>query len=248
MYNGYVILVARVKGKGLSFSPYEFDPKEPRVTKVTITGSKSYEIHSTVYFKNVENSGIGKALAVKVVKKALDRIAYKYLSSIDNAEILTEQFNPINPQSGGPQLGPLTACGIGHYDPPQPVNIDASALKLVLEQTTSLGERYYGFLRSACQSTSPVEEFMHLYHILLMIFKDKQVEVEAFIIQENPSMPLQDRLHPQGKKSKETVYTRLRNEFAHTRPEVNLDNTKEQMVTRVSELRNLTKRAIELHS
>ncbi len=44
----------------------------------------------------------------------------------------------------------------------------------------------------------------------------------------------------------ETVYTRLRNELAHTRPGVSLHNTKTEMASRVGELVALTKRAIEL--
>ncbi len=44
----------------------------------------------------------------------------------------------------------------------------------------------------------------------------------------------------------ETVYTRLRNELAHQRAGVNLDNTKAEMSNRLSRLIALTKRAIEL--
>jgi len=45
----------------------------------------------------------------------------------------------------------------------------------------------------------------------------------------------------------ETVYTRLRNELAHKRAGVNIDNTKAEMANRLGGLIALTKRAIELH-
>ena len=46
----------------------------------------------------------------------------------------------------------------------------------------------------------------------------------------------------------ETVYTRLRNEFAHGRPGVNLDQTKGEMADRIGGLVLLTKRAIERYA
>ena len=44
----------------------------------------------------------------------------------------------------------------------------------------------------------------------------------------------------------ETIYTRLRNEFAHTRVGVDLATTKEVMVNRLGGLLALVRRAIEL--
>ncbi len=79
-----------------------------------------------------------------------------------------------------------------------------------------------------------------------MIYNDKQTEVDSFIISEDPPVP--QTQHPEKKPgAKETVYTRLRNEFAHKRAGVNLDNTKSEMANRLGGLIGLTKRAIELH-
>jgi hypothetical protein len=87
---------------------------------------------------------------------------------------------------------------------------------------------------------------MHLYHILLILYNDKQIKVDKFIRDEDPSVPqIQHRLKAQGKM--ETVYTRLRNEFAHKRDNVDLEQTKAEMARRLGDLRMLTKRAIELH-
>jgi len=44
----------------------------------------------------------------------------------------------------------------------------------------------------------------------------------------------------------ETVYTRLRNEFAHKRAGVDLQKTKAGMADKLGGLRTLAKRAIEL--
>ena len=87
---------------------------------------------------------------------------------------------------------------------------------------------------------------MHLYHILLMLFDDDQPKVDKFILDEDPNVPLTPDPRP-NRKTKETIYTRLRNEFGHKRVGVNLDNTKAEMANRLGGLITLTKRAIELH-
>jgi hypothetical protein len=45
----------------------------------------------------------------------------------------------------------------------------------------------------------------------------------------------------------ETIYTQLRNKFAHARTGVDLDQTKSKMGDWLPKLVALTKRAIELH-
>jgi hypothetical protein len=126
------------------------------------------------------------------------------------------------------------------------LGLSAADLKTELEQAAPPGEHNFGLLRSARQSISPVEEFMHLYHILLMLFNDLQADVDAFILGEEPSVPLTQ--HPlKAPGVKETIYTRLRNEFGHKLAGVNVDNTKAEMANRLGGLITLTKRAIELH-
>ena len=126
------------------------------------------------------------------------------------------------------------------------LGISSPQLKIQLEQPTPPGERNFGLLRSARQSDSPVEEFMHLYNVLLMLFNDRQLDVDSFIVAEEPAVP--QTQHPQKSPGKmETVYTRLRNELAHQRAGVVIDQTKAEMANRLSGLIALTKRAIELH-
>jgi hypothetical protein len=48
-------------------------------------------------------------------------------------------------------------------------------------------------------------------------------------------------------KKMETIYTQLRNKFAHARTGVDLDQTKSKMGDWLPKLVALTKRAIELH-
>jgi len=126
------------------------------------------------------------------------------------------------------------------------VGVPAARLKTELEQASPPGEGNFGLFRSARLSMSPMEEFMHLYHTLLMLFNDSQAAVDAFIRGEDPVVP--QTQHPlKGPGVMETIYTRLRNELAHKRAGVNLHNTKTEMAERLGGLIALTKRAIELH-
>src|SRR5207248_10226612 len=103
-----------------------------------------------------------------------------------------------------------------------------ATLKPELEQASPPGERHFSLFRSALLSPSPVEAFMHLYNLLLMLYHDSQADVDAFIVGQDPAVP--QTQHPMKKAGvMETVYTRLRNEFAHTRPGVNITTTKGDM-------------------
>jgi hypothetical protein len=83
-----------------------------------------------------------------------------------------------------------------------------------------------------------------------MLFSDKQDLVDDFIEKYDPTVP--QSLKPprpkrtkRPKREKETDYTRLRNEFAHKRDDVDLQKTKADMANQLGGLRNLAKLAIE---
>src|SRR5206468_3507544 len=86
----------------------------------------------------------------------------------------------------------------------------AEPTKSQLEQAAPPGEHNYALFRSAMQATSPVEEFMLLYNLLLMLHNDKQGDVDAFILNEDPGVPTTPNPNPRSPGFMETVYTRLR--------------------------------------
>lgn len=245
MFKGTVKFRARIKGNGLTFPLFEFNPNEPGVEKVQVEGPNGDEILSTVHLASVATHRDGKAIATKVNTAALDRISFYHGIAIENAQITDAQFSPLDPQPGV-LVAATGNYAITGYPVSLVVGIPAARLKTELEQASPPGEQDFGLFRSARQSMSPVEEFMHLYHILLMLFNDSQADVDAFILREDPAVP--QTWHPlRGPGVMETVYTRLRNELAHRRAGVNLHNTKTEMANRLGGLIALTKRAIELH-
>jgi hypothetical protein len=180
----------------------------------------------------------------------LDRISISRDIAIENGQPETA-LSPINSQNGVITVPTGSLTTVGNHSKVS-LSFPCADLKPILEEAAPTGERYFPFLRSARLSTSPVEEFMRLYNILLMLFNDEQAEIEKFIFEQNPGV--RSEMRPKFKRprrkslEKETIYTRLRNELGHNRTGGNLDKTQAEMKKCLDELRALTKRAIELHS
>ena len=255
MLRGIVKFRARIVDADVTFPLVEFNPNEPGIEKVEIEGPNGKEILTAVHLNGVASPTDGIAIATKVHIAALDRISFFQGIAIENGHVTEKEFSPIDPPPPGEfclnaEAGQLSLVG---KDATLAVGLSASHVKTELEQVTPSGERNFRLFRSARLSTSPVEEFMHLYNILLMLFDDEQAGVEEFIFEQEPGVQWKHRpevKRPKRRKplKKETVYTRLRNELGHKRPDVNLDDTKAEMTKCLSELRALTKRAIELLS
>jgi hypothetical protein len=246
MLKGTVSFVAKIKGNGISFPLTEFIPNEPGVDKVEIEGPNGDEIRSTVHVNAVATQDEGRALAAKVNTATLDRLAFFHATAIEKARITGDQFTPVTPPPGAHLIAATGYLVLSGGEARPVLGIPPAHIKAELEQASPPGESTFGLFRSARQSESPVEEFMHLYNALLMLYNDSQADVDAFIVGEDPAVP--QRQHPRKPPGvMETVYTRLRNELAHQRAGVSLDNTKAEMVNRLGGLIAVTKRAIELH-
>jgi hypothetical protein len=246
MYKGSVEFVAEIKGNGLTFPRFDFNPHKPGVDKVEIEGLDGDLICSTVHLTTVQSCEAGISLATEVNTAALNRIAFCENIAIENARVKRDDFSSLDVQPGAHVLVAGTGCyALTGGDVKFPVGRSPARLKAELQQPTAPGERYYGLFRSARQSMGPIEEFMHLYHILLMIYNDKQADVDEFILSADASVP--QTQHPRKKDSgvMETVYTRLRNEFAHERVGIDLEQTKAEMTHRLGDLRTLTRQAIK---
>jgi hypothetical protein len=245
MFKGTVSFQATIRGNGLKFDRFEFISSETGVEKVEIEGPNGDEIHTTVFFASVPSRDEGKSLAEKVTTAALDRIAFHHGVVIENPRITGHQFSPLRPQPGVIEVECGEYACVGNAAS-LVLGIAAATLRSKLEQASPPGERNYGLLRSARQSLSPVEEFLHLYNILRMICGDSEEKVDTFIVTHEPIVPqTQHPLKAPGKT--ETVYTRLRNEFGHNRTGANLATTKTEMANRLGGLVSLVKRAIELN-
>jgi hypothetical protein len=245
MFTGTVTFRAPIKGNGLTFPLREFNPGEAGVDKVEIEGRNGDEILCTVHLASVATREAGIDLAKKVNTAILNRISFLYDIAIENDKITGTQLIPLNPPSGAhlhPDTGDYVMVGEAAR---LVLGVPAESLKTELEQPSLPGEDYYGLLRSARQSMSPVEEFVHVYNLLMMLCSnnDRFADVEAFIFSKEPTV--QHTPSSRYASDRETVYTRLRNEMNHTRTLGDLDRTKAEIVQHLPGLIALTKQAIE---
>jgi len=245
MFKGTVSLSAGIKGNGLQFAAFDFKPNEPGVDKVTLEGPDGHHLLSTVYFAAVATQDDGEELAAKVTAAALDRLTYHHGIAAEDTRITGHQFSPVI-QPGGAHVIAMGTHLFISGTARAVLGVPPATLKLELEQSSPPGERNFSLFRSALMSPSPVEAFMHLYNLLLMLYNDSHADLDAFVVGQDPAVP--QTQHPKTKAGvMETVYTRLRNEFAHIRPGVNIATTKADMANRLGGLRDLTKKAIELN-
>jgi len=245
MYVGTVTFRAVITSNGLKFPSCEFNPNQASVEKVVIESQSGFEILSTVHLSGVATERVGRAIANKVLTAVLDRIAFRYSLAIEDSQIVSSWFRPVNPPPGAqvqPHSGELAIIG---QQADLVFGIPAADLKTELERTTLSGEPFFSSYRLALQSRSPVEKFMHLYSLLLRFFEDEQAKVDDFIRSQDSAVPQSPDPRP-GHSNRETVYTRLRNEFAHRRSNVNMQDTKADMEQHVGGLIGLVKQAIAL--
>jgi hypothetical protein len=246
MFKGTVNFRAAIKGHGITFTSLDFNPNRPGVDRVTIEAPQGDAILSTVHLDSVPSQEDGRLLADSVITSALDRLAYHHGISIEDAYRTREHFEPIHPQPGLAGLiagyGTLFISGASDRGV---VGIPAATAKFELEEVVPAGERHFGLFRSALLSGSPVERYMHLYNLLLMLHRDDFADLDAFIVREEPAVPQTAKPRNRGM---ETAYTRLRNDFAHGgRTGGNLKSTKEEMEGRLVGLMNLVRKAIAVN-
>jgi len=235
---------ATIKGNGVTFPLFEFNSKELGVDKVEIEAPNGNEILTRVHFVAVASKAEARTRATTVITATLNRIAFVHNLVIETARMTSDQFTRVDSPPG------VVEVETGDYlfeggEARMVHGLPAATVKSELEQDVLPGEHNYGLFCSAGLAASPVEEFMLLYNLLLMLHNDKQGDVDAFIVREDPGVPSTPSPHKAGVM--ETVYTRLRNELGHHRLVVNLDNTRTKIAGRLAGLRALAKRAIQLH-
>ncbi|HEX6317490.1 MAG TPA: hypothetical protein VFZ84_01365 [Burkholderiales bacterium] len=254
MYKGVVSFEAEIgRGVGIRFPKVAFRSPAAGVEKVEIEAvldeAGNNSVSTAVHLEGVPTQQTGLAIARVVTTSTLNRLAFNQSISIGTPRCTKQEFEAI-PQRGLDQVsGWVLVAGatevstaLGEMKPV--LGLAPDLVRAHLEETTPAGEGNYGLFRSARQSESRAEEFLHLYLIILMLCGDAQDGVDAWIKSRDPNVAETPSPDPRKKGRMETVYTRLRNEFGHKRAGVDLDNTKKEMSEQLERLRELARVAI----
>lgn len=227
----------------LIFERFEVNPACPGVEVVELELPPGYILHVVVRVASIASHEDGIRAAEVAVEKVLNRLAYTIGAHVADSYFVNATFEEmaetgtpvtIHPPAGAVAWQVVSEAGEGFI----------REVKATLEKPNRPGERHFGLFRSAMKTESAVERFLLLYHILLLFNNDHQPTVDAFIVAQDPKIVQTPSPHS-GKP--ETVYTRLRNELAHGRLSVNLENTKHEVESRWPGLMNLVREAIRLN-
>jgi hypothetical protein len=248
MYGGVVELMAvyeDLRGENFSFPRLEYKPSEAAVKSIEVEAD-SARFYWQVHIASVKSREGGRRLACEVVESAINRIVFreelrfgpvvvamdglKHLGSISNSYVF--ECAPATLEVGG-------TVNMRFVRSPELIREE---VRRCMEEESSWRDDFYGFFRAAMQSSSPVEEFMHLYHILLMICCDRQPRVDALILDICPCA--EKSYSPKQKRVEETIFTRLRNEFAHRRKDVDVLDVKRRMAEIVPDIRSIVRQVI----
>jgi hypothetical protein len=134
------------------------------------------------------------------------------------------------------------------YPPPMTIGVAAhgsfqiSAATITELLRSTIYCPYFTMFRHAMQIRDELGKFMGLYSILLSMCGDKQPDVDKSILTRDQNTPVS--LSPHTKKT-ETVFTKLRNQVGHCRPDASLLQTRREMAENLSALQSHVVAAIK---
>jgi len=234
--------------KATFFPKLTVSPAEPRVKSIDLEAPRISPFAITVHFDFIATQEEACKCARAVACDMVNRIAFTFKVSVDDPlqesvslrllsdSAATEHQLEI---SQSVRVSDSAECS----NEPSPASIQQ--LKKALEKPYKKlrGWNMMGIYRSALKMDNPVDRFLCLYSILLLQQQDSQANVDAFILDSDPSV-VQTQFQ---NRRKETVYTRLRNEFAHIREDTSFDKTRQEMEQHLGGLKDLAYQACLIH-
>lgn len=119
-----------------------------------------------------------------------------------------------------------------------------SEIKSVLEEKPRPDCLYPDLFYFALGLTDPLSKFMALYSIVLTLCNDRQEDVDRFVLATQPNVSINSPYKPRKLGTQETLYTRLRNQVGHVRPETTIESTRSEMQENLNGRVEITKKSI----
>lgn len=91
-----------------------------------------------------------------------------------------------------------------------------TVLSAALQQPPKISDSHLLLFRFSILQDDPVTKFMFLYNLMLSLNNDCQKKLDKHILTLDDQVPV--TLDPRNSNKRETLFTRLRNEVAHSRP------------------------------
>ena len=256
MLKGELTYRAPVSGDRLLASLLEVKHTNPSIARIEVSAPKTNDsracaIQIVISFTSVASRDEASLIGWQIAKDILDRVAFDQNISIEEPPAPEGHFVQVS--LDGTKVGPMqgfdsATCFMRGHVVIEPDVRDLARLGKQLNARRLKGRTYYPLFRSALKTENPVEKFLALYRILLVIHDDKQQDVDRFLHDEfGDKLTLRpgQKTKPGKPKIKETVFTSLRNEFAHIRKRTCLESTRQQTEQHMERLIERVKRAVE---
>jgi hypothetical protein len=242
---GHVIYSGDIRGLELD-EPLEIHPISASIPRIIITEDDS-KLSINITLANVYTEEAARLIAQDNMRLIVNRLIFEFDCSIENLQLRGLSL----PQRGN---GSLQITVVDHikvyaYGTVGPLKPGMDRLQEVadkLKQPETDADFLIDQYRIAVSQRDEVTRFLFLYHILLFINQDKQRAVDQMIVGIEPTIIQSPS--PRYPDQYETIFTRLRNELGHHRPNTSVEVTKGEIRENVGLLQSITKKAILMSS
>jgi len=232
----------------VAFESIEISPPFPGVAKAVIeASSEGVSLEVEISSADTPDSAIAKAKEVATYIAKL--LTFEFCEFHQEFRVINKFLEvEIRLPDGSAQTAIYDAVGMMQMvsaEAPKKLNeTQVEQLKELLER--SYPHSYnYDFFYFAVGLEEPISKFMCLYNIMLSLCNDDQEEVDDFICKMQPGVATSiSPIKSKKKEKKETVYTRLRNEVAHSRPGTTIQATRKEIEKNLDGFIRLTREII----
>lgn len=227
---------------GLDLGEIEISNAHPKIINIAIKSENFDRISMVFTLSDVYSSEEAGSIANELVNSLLDRLAIEFDISIEEPRCSGMSF-PTD-ESGKKYIVKSNFLAVldGVEMDIRPGQHRIQELKQKLEGVKPTRNLHLSLYRFSIKQKDPLARFMLLYNILLFLNGEKQKKVDAFIISCDPEVL--KTLSPKSPNTFETIYTRLRNEIAHSRNDVIPEHTIKEIAVNVATFQMIVKTAI----
>lgn len=249
MATGTISYASQITGlQPLRLEQTEVASSHPAIDRIVIETQGDKQLTIVFHLVDVFSKADADALTKDIADDIVNRLAFEVVLSIDQPH----RTGLTLPKDTSGSRSTLTVSNNLRWNveapPIEPGPTERQELTKLLEQP---GHNLYSAYRFALNQSDAVARFMWLYNILLQLEggsrqwqKQKQKPVDNFIRSVEPDVKQSQR---PGEQYEETIYSRLRNEVGHKRPDATPQKTRDEIKENVSGLQELVKEAISRH-
>lgn len=228
---------------GLEFEEINIQLSDETIERVTIKANEN-KLHISFFTQSVESRENALRVVEGWIEPIIDRISYEteipikahQLSGISFPQVISEKIV---------DFISLITMGIPIEFKMTTILADVNRENLAnsISQVSNEVLPELGLFRFALAQENSVAKFLFLYSVLLILYGDRQANVDSYIRRVEPT--IQENSSPHNPNARETILTRLRNEVAHSRQGATGDKIVEEMNLIMPTMVRVVKVAIE---